>query len=231
MKRFFSVTKFLWIGGIMGVLQQMLGDLDGILYHGEKVYFRFAGMMDTFTIYAAIILLIIIREVAPKQQFRDVLLFFVGLDLFYYLCQVATRTIYSVYLNPNAQTQEELNSFAMTMVKQFATDFVFWTTIGLAAAVWALLATKFRNSGKKKLYILMLCPLFAVIIAELLIFAYALIVFAIREYRIAHNLASADDPTTDCYISNFLLSAVMLVICLRKYLKKPAIKQNNTQEA
>lgn len=75
----------------------------------------------------------------------------------------------------------------------------------------------------------MLLPLFAVIVTELLVFTYGLILFAITEYKIAHNIVSADEVHVDCTISNALLSLVMLVICLRKYLKKPAIQENTNQ--
>lgn len=229
MKKFFSVTKLLWIGGIMGLLQQVFGDLDGIIYGGGKSYFSFSGMMNTFTIYAAIILLIIVRDAAPKHQFRDVILYFIGLDLFYYIYQIIGEYIYSCYLNPNAMTQEEINLLYLDLFKDFTYNFVYWTSIGLAAAVWALVATKLRNSGKKKLYVVMLLPLFAVIVTELLVFTYGLILFAITEYKIAHNIVSADEVHVDCTISNALLSLVMLVICLKKYLKKPAIQENTNQ--
>lgn len=213
----------------MGLIQQFFGDLDGLLYHGGKAYFSFSGMMNTFTIYAAIILLIIIRDVAPKLQFKDVLLYFVGLDLFYYLYEIIGNYLDFIYFNPNALTQDELNSLYNDLLTGFISNFVFWTSIGLAAAIWALVATKFRNSGKKKLYVLMLIPLFAVIVIELLFFTYGLICFAVAEYKIAHNILSEGEVHVDCHISNALLSLVMLVICLKKYLKKPTPEKNIEQ--
>jgi len=72
---FLKNTKYLWIGGIMGAAQQFAGRLDYYLYHGRDI-FSFSAIMGGLSLYAAIILLVIRREVPPKQQFRDLFLFF-----------------------------------------------------------------------------------------------------------------------------------------------------------
>ena len=229
MKKIFSATKYLWLGGVIGLLQQLFGDLDGILYHGGQTFFRFSGMLSTLTIYAGIILLIIKRDAPPKHQFRDVLLFFVGLDIFYYLYASVGIFVNSVLLNPYPMSNEEIMRVVSGILLGFITNFAYWTAIGLAAAIWACIATKLRNSGKKKLYITMLIPLFAVIVIELIYFVCFVVMFVITEYKIAHNLLPAENAI-DFGISNLLSSIAMLVFCLYKYLKQPAEK-NDTQES
>lgn len=231
MKKFFTATKYLWIGGLVGIIQQLFGELDSTLQHSRLSLFSFTGILGTFTIYAGIILLIIKRDAPPKHQFRDVLLFFVGLDVFYYLYEFGGLFVSSVLLNPNSMSNEELMFSIDGILGAFAKNFAYWTAIGLAAAVWSFFATKFRNSEKKKLYVLMLVPLFAVIIIELLVFSYGAIMFGIQQYNIAHNIASPDGSYYVSGFSNILTSLVMLVLCLYIYLKKPTEKKNITQEA
>ena len=232
MKKFFAVTKFLWIGAIMGVIQQLLGNLDHILYHGHEI-FSFADIMDSLALYAAIILLVIRRDVPPKHQFRDLILFFVGLDLFYYLYIfiIDFIALISGESNPPPDiTVDTIVPFSRTI--QEIGDFIYWTTLGLAAAVWAFVATKLRNLGKKTLYIIMLLPLFAVMVILLIFDTRETIMFfvtggkniPVAEYDYFYSMHSCD-------ISRALTALVSLIICLYKFLKKPAVKKNNTQEA
>ncbi len=236
MKKFFTVTKFLWIGAIMGALQQLFGELDYIL-HQKSGIFAFADIMDSLALYAAIILLVIRRDVPPKHQFRDLILFFVGLDLFYYLYIFIIDFIafISGELNPPPGiTDDTIVPFSRTI--QEIGDFIYWTTIGLAAAIWAYVATKLRNLGKKTLYIIMLLPLFAVIVILLFGDTYGTIMYFITQGKLVsssqgplNGLYDYYGPT--CELSGALTALTVLVLCLYKFLKKPAVKKNHTQEA
>ena len=220
MKKIFEVTKYLWLGGVMGILQQFLGDLGTVKYQGN-VLLDFTEIMSGFAIYAAIILLVIKRDVSPKYQFRDLLLFFIGLDLFYYLYEFFAIT------SSNAALDDPVygKSILYMQIEHGISDFIYWTSIGLAAAIWALVATKLRHSGKKKLYIAMLIPLFAVIVLQLAVSAYSMIMFFVTggvEIPIP-----GEEGASTIYEFNilFLLTAlVSLVLCLYKFIKKPAVK-------
>ncbi len=232
MKKFFAVTKFLWIGAIMGVIQQLLGNLDHILYQGHDI-FSFAAIMDSLALYAAIILLVIRRDVPPKHQFRDLILFFIGLDLFYYLYifVIDFIALVSGELNPPPGiTVDTVIPFSKTI--QEIGDFIYWTSIGLAAAVWAYVATKFRNMGKKTLYIIMLLPLFAVIIILLIFDTGETIMFFVTGGK-SIPVPGYDRfyTTHSCELSGALTALTALVLCLYKFLKKPNVKKNYTQEA
>ena len=229
MKRFFSYTKFLWIGGVMGILQQLLGYLDYVLYHGRDI-FSFSGIMDCLSLYAAIILLVILRDVSPKQQFRDLILFFVGLDFFYYLY------IFVIDLVPFLA---DAFAFTDTMdgpVRYFEKtakeiyDFIFWTTIGFAAAAWAFSATKLRNHGKKVLYKITLLPLFAVMVILLISGTYNTIMFFATGGKWI-PLPGSDNGYYSyvCEISGAMTSLTALVVCLYQFLKKAAAQKNSTQ--
>lgn len=228
MKKFFTFTKFLWIGGIMGFIQQLLGRLDYLLYHGSNEIFHFSAIMGDFSIYAGIILLVINRKMPPKKQFTDILLYFVGLDFFYYLY------IFIIELIPFLLRKYDFNPsyryFQRTVTEIY--DFIYWTSIGLAAAVWAFFATKLRNAGKRKLYDVMLLPLFAVILFELVAYSFGIVLFAIQQYNIAHNglTIGNGDIRYVSTIAEVLTALVMLVICLYKYFKKPAAEKAVTQE-
>lgn len=234
MKKFFTITKYLWIGGIMGVLQQLLGELDAILYQGSNRIFSFSEIMGALSIYAAIILLVIRRDVPPKHQFRDLILFFVGLDLFYYVYIFIIELIgfISYKMNPLDPTLYIEMPFSRTL--QEIGDFMKWTSIGLAAAVWAYVATKLRNLGKKVLYIIMLLPLFAVISIELVVGAFSAIMFFVTGGGMV-----VPDPSTgydvrmyyDSQIASTLTSLTALVLCLYAFFKKPTAKKSHTQEA
>ncbi len=224
MKKFFTVTKFLWIGGVLGLLHQILSEFVSIEYQG-KVILDFSEIMAGLAIYAAIILLVIKRDVPPKHQFRDLFLFFIGLDFSYYLYTFFIRAFLFITdpMNDNG-LNDALTTYEIG-------DFIYWTTIGLAAAVWAFVATKLRNRGKKKLYIIMLLPLFTVIALQLLGATFSTIMFFItRGERIP---IPGDNGVTyyPCLIISGLTALVSLIVCLYKFLKKPAVKKDNTQEA
>ena len=218
MKKFFSVTKYLWIGGAMGLIQQFIGLISTVKYQG-RVLFDLADIMNFLAVYAAVILLVIIREVSPKQQFRDILLYFVGLDFFYYLYE--TGHSYYLYLS----LPEELKSgqSILSASGYNLDDFVYWTCIGLAAAVWALVATKLRDMGKKKLYIVMLIPLFAVMAIQLVAFTCSGILFFIP-------LEDSSISNYESYIIGALTALVTLVLCIYKFRKKQDAKKINAQE-
>lgn len=236
MKKFFTVTKFLWIGAIMGAIQQLLGYFDYILYQTHNI-FSFADIMDSLSLYAAIILLVIRRDVPPKHQLRDLILFFVGLDLFYYLYIFVIDFIALIsggFNPPPGITDDTIVPFSRTI--QEIGDFIYWTSIGLAAAVWAYVATKLRNIGKKTLYIIMLLPLFAVMVLLLIGDTYTTIMYFITQgQQISSSIGPHgglyDSYGYTCELSGALTSLVSLIVCLYAFLKKPTVKKNHTQKA
>ncbi len=224
MKKFFAFTKYLWFGGFMGLLQQFLGDLDNITYQGNTII-DFATTMTGLSIYAAIILLVIRRDVPPKRQFRDLILYFIGLDFFYYLYTFFIRVFLFMTdpMNNNA-LRDSLTTYEIN-------DFIYYTVIGLAASVWAYVATKLRNTEKKKLYIVMLLPLFAVITFELVTGTLSTIMFFITGGERFPIPGEAGYTNYNCLIIPALTSLVSLILCLYKFLKKPTVKKINEQEA
>ncbi len=222
MKKFFATTKYLWLGGFMGVLHQFLSDLPSVRYQGH-IILEFFEIMSGLTVYAAVILLVIKRDVPPKQQFRDLLLFFIGLDFFYYLYEFFIEA----FLIMTDPMSDNGLGYALTVFE--IGDFIYWTSIGLASAVWALVATKLRNTGKKKLYIVMLLPLFAVIILELFMATFSVIMFLITGGE--EVSVSGEIGRYRCLTLGALTSLVSLIICLYQFLKKPSAKKNDTQEA
>ena len=236
-KKFFTVTKYLWIGGIMGMFQQLLGKFDYFLYQGaHDSIFNFSEIMGGLSIYAAIILLVIRRDVPPKHQFRDLLLFFVGLDFFYYLYIFIFEFIALISGHPNLTDPMVDDGFYFPQTVQEIADFMYWTSIGLASAVWAYVATKLRNMGKKKLYIIMLIPLFAVMVILLVLTTGETIMFFITggERTPVTNPSTGGVSYSGWYSSHLagaLTSLISLIFCLYKFLKKPTVKKDHTQEA
>lgn len=226
LKNFFKNTKYLWIGGLMGAAQQLLGRLDYYLYHGRDI-FSLSDIMGSLSLYAAIILFVIKRDVPPKQQFRDLFLFFLGLDFFYYLYIFIIDL--SEYLFKKNDFYESIGCyFQRTHGEIF--DFIKWTTIGTAAAIWAYFATKLRNNNKKQAYIAMLIPLFAVIVLELADDIHSLIMYIIQEYKRAHDLPLPVGSEWFCPTSSIVTSLVLLILCSYKFIfaKKASDKRRNT---
>lgn len=221
MKKFFTITKFLWFGGVLGLFHQIISEFGSIEYQG-KVILDFSEIMAHLAIYAAIILLVIRRDVPPKHQLRDLLLFFIGLDFFYYLYTFFIRAFLFITdpMNDNG-LHDALTTYEIG-------DFIFWTTIGLAAGVWALVATKLRNRGKKKLYIIMLLPLFSVMVIQLILAIISTTMFFITG---GESIPVPGEPGafTDypCEIISGLTALVSLIVCFYKFLKKPAVKKNH----
>lgn len=231
MKKFFIATKFLWFGAIMGALQQLLGELDSILYQGHDI-FSFSAIMDCLSLYAAIILLVIRRDVPPKHQLKDLFLFFVGLDLFYYLYIFIIELI--TFISNKLSTVDPMLDTGMPFSKTVHEigDFIKWTTIGLAAAVWAYVATKLRNLDKKVFYIIMLLPLFAVMIVLFIGDTYTTTMFFVTGGKsTAVSGLQNYYHAYPCELSGALTSLTALILCLYKFLKKPAKNKNQTQEA
>lgn len=210
-KKFFSFTKFLWIGGIMGFTQQILGGLNT-----SEVLFDAADIMGSFGLYAMIILLLIHRDKPPKKQFLDIFLFFVGLDFFYalyiFFADISYYFAYNEQFPDN--TRENVYSFQQTYGEIFG--FLWWTAIGTAAAVWGFFATKFRNKDRKKCYIIMLAPLFAVLITEFADSAVHMILYIIQEY----SKNNSDGFRRASSFGTLLTDLVGLIICSVIYLKK-----------
>lgn len=214
-RRFFSFTKYFWIGGIMGFTQQILGSLNYEIFNLSQI-------MGSFGLYAMIILLLIHRDKPPKKQFLDIFLFFVGLDFFYAL-YIFFADI-SNYFSYNAKYPENTRETAYFFQKTYGEilGFFYWTSIGTAAAVWGLLTAKFRDKGWKKRYILMLIPLFALIFLE---FAETVIEtwsYFEDEYRRIHNMTVLPyaGPSPKNKLAAALTDLAGLVVCPIIYLKK-----------
>ena len=214
---FFKKTKYLWIGGLMGVAQQFAGRLDYYLYHGRDI-FSFSDIMGGLSLYAAIILLVIKRNVPPKQQFRDLFLFFFGLDFFYYLYIFIMDLCWYLSEKKNSAVNLGDISYYFQETHDEIFDFIKWNAIGTAAAVWAYFATKLRDRGKKAAYTAMLIPLFAVIVLELAGSIDTLVSYIIQEYKRAHDLPLPVGVETLCPISSLLTPLVLLILCSYKFI-------------
>ena len=229
---FFKNTKYLWIGGIMGAAQQFAGRLDYYLYHGNDI-FSFSAIMGGLSLYAAIILLVIKRDVTPKKQFKDLFLFFFGLDFFYYLYIFIMELC--LYLSDKKNSAEPIRDISCYFQGTFGEifDFIKWTSIGTAAAVWAYFATKLRDWNKKKLYIAMLIPLFAVIVFELAESLHSSVMYIIQEYKRAHGLPLPAGSEWLCPISQLLTPLVLLILCVYKFIfaKNVSDKRQDTDPA
>ena len=201
----------------MGVIQQFAGRLDYYLYHGRDI-FSFSGIMGGLSLYAAIILFVIKRDVPPKQQFRDLFLFFFGLDFFYYLYIFIMELCW--YISEKRNSAEHISDISYYFQQTFEEifDFIQWTTIGTAAAAWAYFATKLRNRNKKKLYIAMLIPLFSVIVLELAEGMHTLVMYIIQEYKRAHDLPLPTNSEWIFSISSLLIPLVLLILCVYKFI-------------
>lgn len=210
-KKIFSSTKYFWIGGIMGFTQQILGGLNT-----TPVLFDVADIMGSFGLYAMIILLLIHRNEPPKKQFFDIFLFFVGLDFFYalyiFFADISNYFAYNAQYPGN--TRENVYFFQQTYGEILG--FFYWTSIGTAAAVWGLFATKFRVKGWKKRYVIMLAPLFAVLITEFSYSAIQMVQFIIQEC--SNNLPYGFRRNSS--LGTLLTDLVGLIICSIVYLKK-----------
>lgn len=229
MKTFIKKYKYLFIGGIMGFAQQFVGRLDYFLYKGHDI-FSFSDIMGGLSIYALIILFTIKRDVAPKQQFRDLFLFFLGLDFFYYLYIFFLDLInyFSVRSELSGGLQLDYDPFQNTKGEIF--DFFKWTFIGTCAAVWGVFATKFRNGKKKKLYSVMMLPLFAVMVWELAISCKSTIRFFIQEYKFAHGTLLPEEKDQATCWSSLAVSLLFLIFSIYKFIIAPRRKKENANE-
>jgi hypothetical protein len=162
-KKFFKSTKYLWIGGALGVLQQFLGNLRTVDPIFDK--YDLSEIMGGLTFWGAFILLLLMRRApAAKEHFRDILLLFIGLDFFYYL-YVFFLDIYErhQYLKTDPDNNRDLSYFLQNALSEVP-DFLMWTAIGLAAGILGYIAIRSRDKDRKKLYILFLAPFFAVFV-------------------------------------------------------------------
>ena len=218
-KSFWDKTKFLWIGGIIGVAQQLLGRLDFYLYRGHDV-FSFSGILGILSFYAMFIMIIMKRDVPAKQQFKDLFLFFLGLDFFYYLYVFVLELAKYLLMDthPDALSLYFTNSLGETI------DFVKWTLIGTAAGVWVACATKCREKNNHIAFGLMLVPLFAIILFELVMYSGNLYHYTVQEYRRFNDLPLPENSFYSCEIAEFLTALAALITGIRLYLlRKPAL--------
>lgn len=214
MKERIKTLKFLFIGGVMGISQQFLGMLDYYLYKGRDI-FSFSAFMGGLSLYAAIILYIIFRYKKPKQQFKDLFLFFLGLDFFYYLYIFIKDLI--EYINYHSPDRELAYYFQNTYEEIF--DFIKWTIIGTLAGIWAMAATKQREKNKKKVYYLFLIPLYFVIIWELASCIDSLTHFIIQKYNGINWANNTTGVYYTCPVSQLLTSISALVISVLMFKK------------
>ena len=212
--------KYLFIGGIMGIAQQFAGRLDYILYKGHDI-FSFASIMGGLSIYAAIILFTIKRDVPPKQQFRDLFLFFLGLDFFYYLYIFALDMIEYITLPDALPEDQRADVIYFQRTLEEIIDFIKWTIIGTAAALWGYFATKFRNEGKKKRYSVMMLPLFAVMACELMLSCTVNVIYCIQEYKISLGTLLPEERSHASEWSSLAVTLFILVLCMYQFFIKP----------
>ena len=215
-KIFWDRFKYLIVGGVMGVTQQFAGRLDYILYKGRDI-FSFSQIMGGLSIYAAIILFVIKREVKPKRQLHDLFLFFLGLDFFYYLYCFFLDLARYLMLDSHP---EKLSVYFQASVGEVA-DFIKWTIIGTAAGFWALGATKLRNGGRTRGYRLMLAPLFGVIGLELADSAVNSVRYFADRYKVTH-IEGYPETIISLPIASLLTALTALILCIRHYRRKPS---------
>ena len=227
MKERIKKYKYLFIGGIMGIVQQFAGRLDYMLYKGHDI-FSFSAIMGGLSIYAAIILFTIKRDVPPKQQFRDLFLFFFGLDFFYYLYIFVLDIIEYITVPDTLPDYLRLEAIYFQNTKGEIIDFIKWTTIGTAAAVWGYFATRFRNDGKKKRYSVMMLPLFAVITLELILSCVTNVTYCIQEYKVSHGILLPEEGNRTGDWSSLIVTLFILGLCVYKFFIEPN-KQSKKQ--
>ncbi len=227
MKERIKKYKYLFIGGIMGIVQQFAGRLDYMLYKGHDI-FSFSAIMGGLSIYAAIILFTIKRDVPPKQQFRDLFLFFFGLDFFYYLYIFVLDIIEYITVPDTLPDYLRLEAIYFQNTKGEIIDFIKWTTIGTAASVWGYFATRFRNDGKKKRYSVMMLPLFAVITLELILSCVTNVTYCIQEYKVSHGILLPEEGNRTGDWSSLIVTLFILGLCMYKFFIKPN-KQSKKQ--
>jgi hypothetical protein len=220
MKERIKKYKYLFIGGIMGIVQQFAGRLDYMLYKGHDI-FSFSAIMGGLSIYAAIILFTIKRDVPPKQQFRDLFLFFFGLDFFYYLYIFVLDIIEYITVPDTLPDYLRLEAIYFQNTKGEIIDFIKWTTIGTAAAIWVYFTTKFRNDGKKKHYSIMMLPLFAVIALELISSCVTNVTYVIQEYKVSHGTLLPEESKRTGDWSSLTVTLFILGLCVYKFFIKP----------
>ncbi len=214
---FFYRTRFLWAGGFLGVLQQIFGHLD-IYFKWEL--FEFAGFMRGLGIWAMFILLFIFRKNAsPKEQFKDILLFFVGLNVFYY---TYITIVYFIQLSKYEMWQRVTNKadVILTALWEGIYDTIWWTVLGTAAAIWGFFTVKFRNSNKIILYYLMLSPLFIVMLWCLIDDSFFTIKYFMQEYRTAHNLPVENGTSYSARINDIITNLIGLIITGNIFIKQ-----------
>ncbi len=218
-KKFLNSTKYLWFGGILGILQQFLGRLDYLLYQGRDL-FSFSGIMSGLSFWAAVILLLILRKnISPRKQFRDIFLFFLGLDSFYYLYIFIMELFVFLHIMLKNENLSHNFGYYFQLTQGEIFDFLKWTTIGTAAALWGFFTVKLRT---RKIIIsnILLLPLFLVIIFEIVEFSISMINFIIQEYKSAHNMALPENMFYVCTVSQFLTSLTAFIICSTAFVKK-----------
>lgn len=212
-KKFWDKTKYLWIGGILGVLQQELGGLDQWLWHGHNG-FRFSYILGSNGFWALAILLLIFRQKSPREQLCDILLLFVGLDFTYYLWQFVND------MQPVIRRWEKYGvNYALHLLAWAAIDFAYYTVIGALAGVWGLFATKFRSKGWKKRYTAMLVPLFLVLVLQTVGALFRTIRYYIWDYQVSHEIIVVEGYSYGNMLDGFIVSAVMLIAAAVIYRK------------
>ncbi len=166
-----------------------------------------------------ILLFIFRKNASPKEQFNDILLFFVGLNVFYY---AYITIVYFIQLSKYEMWQREANkaNVFLTALWEGIRDTIWWTIVGTAAAIWGFFTVKFRNSNKIILYYLMLSPLFIVMLWCLIDDSIITVKYFIQEYRIAHNLPVEAGISYSARITDIITNLTGLIITGNIFIKQ-----------
>ena len=206
----------------MGIAQQFAGRLDYHLYKGHDI-FSFSQIMGGLSIYAAIILFVIKRDLKPKRQLHDLFLYFLGLDFFYYLYCFFLDLVRYLKLDDHP---DKLSFYFQNTLNEIG-DFMKWTVIATAAGFWALGATVLRGKGKKKGYIAMLVPLFIVMGLEIIDGLVNTVLYITDSYKAAHT-AGYEKTIISLPIASLLTACIAMFISIKRFRKKP--EQDTTQK-
>lgn len=156
--------------------------------------------------WALAILLLIFRKKSPKEQLRDILLLFVGLDFTYYLWQFIND------MQPVSRGGERYDfDYVLNLLAGAAVDFAYYTAVGALAGVWGFFATKFRDKGWKKRYTAMLTPLYLVLVLQTVSTLFGTIRYYIWDYQVSLAIISSDGYAYVNVLDGFIISTVMLI--------------------
>ncbi len=167
--------NYFWIGGGLGILDQLCGRLT-LTALGQDPWCAHQVLAD-LAIWAMFILLILRREKpSPKEMFRDLTLFFLGLCIFYYAYEaIVVNHDMCLAIHNHSRFADPLQDAVLQNIGFTALDALAWFVVGFAAAVWGFFTTKLRLAEKKAGYWAMTAPLFLSILFMIGVNAFCLI--------------------------------------------------------